>query len=140
MTTLAGESQQQVDATLGVGIAFPFHFDDRGRVARSGGLTHVKEAIVQTLTTSFSERVMTRRFGSSLKDYLFETDLQLLRQQATADIETTLQRWEKRVRLIGVSLKQSKEDNSKIEVFVTYLVVRTNDTGSVVWPFYLRGE
>jgi len=140
MSTEAGNAQSKVEATLGVGIAFPFHFDDRGRVARSSGVTHVKEAIIQTLTTSFSERVMVRRFGSSIRDYLFEVDLQFLQQQVRSDIESTVKRWEKRVRLVNVRVERDENEPSKINVSVSYIVVRTNEAGVVVWPFYLRGD
>lgn len=134
----ASDLQAKAKASLGKGIAYPFHFNDRGRVATSDGVVHVSQGVKQSILTAFEERVMVRRFGSRIRRFLFHQDFQLLQQEIRADIQRILSRWEKRVRLVSVRVEQEPEKPEQINVEVSYLIIRTNELGTEIFPFYVR--
>jgi len=129
----------KVDTALGVGVSFPFHFTSAGGVAKTGGVEHVREAIVQTIGTDYSKRVMTRQFGSNLKARVFSTTPDDMRRRIINDTLSVLKRWERRIRVSSIRVRQDINEVEKIYVEVSYIVLRTNQTGSLVYPFYLTG-
>ena len=52
-------------------IDFPFHFDNRGRVATTGNEDHIRDMIELLLFTNPGERVNRPTFGSGLMQLVF---------------------------------------------------------------------
>ncbi|MGL9718550.1 MAG: GPW/gp25 family protein [Wolbachia sp.] len=97
----------------------------RGMDAKTGkgleGLDHLKQSIVDILTTPIGTRVMRRDYGSrlfELVDKPVNRDFTLEVYAATAE---ALQKWEKRFKLEKVKITEVKEGKVTISLDGVYL-------------------
>jgi phage baseplate assembly protein W len=104
--------------TLGpTGIKFPFRFSSSGRVAVSTTTTtdasHIKESIEQILFTMFRERFFLPLFGSPLSELLYEPQTEFF-GAVEYEIVETLEMWETRIQITGVSVNVNTYENEII--------------------------
>ncbi|WP_265016568.1 MULTISPECIES: GPW/gp25 family protein [unclassified Wolbachia] len=97
----------------------------RGMSATSGkeleGIEHLKQSIVNILTTPIGSRIMRRNYGSrlfELVDKPINRDFTLEIFSATAE---ALQKWEKRFKLEKVKITEVKEGKVNISLDGIYL-------------------
>ena len=75
-------------------LAFPFHFDGRGRTAQADQENeHIRQMIEQVLFTSPGERVNRPDFGSGLLQLAFAPNSSELAGALQATLRAALQQW-----------------------------------------------
>ncbi|WP_341819734.1 MULTISPECIES: GPW/gp25 family protein [unclassified Wolbachia] len=97
----------------------------KGMDAKTGkvleGLEHLKQSIIDILTTPINSRIMRRDYGSrlfELVDKPINRDLTLEIYAATAE---ALGKWEKRFKLEKVKMKEVKEGKVILDLEGLYL-------------------
>ena len=74
-------------------IAYPFHFDSRGRTATADPDTHVRDLVEQVLFTAPGERVNRPDFGCGLRRLVFMPNSQPLAAATQMLVKSALQQW-----------------------------------------------
>ncbi|GAA1022004.1 MULTISPECIES: GPW/gp25 family protein [Amycolatopsis] len=106
-------------------IDFPFHFDQRGRVAETGYANHVLDLIEQLLFTTPGERVMRPDFGCGLLDLVFEPNSPELAAAVQASAEGALHRW--LGDLITVQHLEVTAEESTLRIEIGYILLATGE-------------
>jgi phage baseplate assembly protein W len=107
-------------------IDYPFHFDERGRSARTGNDDHIRDLIEQLLFTNPGERVNRPDFGSGLMQLVFAPNSPELAAALQYTLQASLQQWLSD--LIELQSLEVTSLDSRLTVTVQYLVRRTNET------------
>jgi Bacteriophage baseplate protein W len=107
-------------------IDFPFHFDERGRSARTGTDEHIRDMIEQLLLTNPGERVNRPDFGSGLMQLVFAPNSAELAAALQYTLQAALQQWLSD--LIELQSLEVTSYDSSLNVTVQYLVRRTNES------------
>jgi phage baseplate assembly protein W len=105
-------------------IDYPFHFDARGRTARTGEDDHIRDMIEQFLFTNYTERVNRPDFGSGLLQMVYAPNSPELAGALQFTIQGGLERWLDD--LIEVQDLRVECQEATLYVHLTYLVRRTN--------------
>jgi phage baseplate assembly protein W len=121
---------------LGSGMAFPFRFSPAGGVAKSTGQQHVLDGLFQIVGTAIGERWIRREFGSTAYKALF-APMNVRPNELTSAIRDSISRWERRVAVQEVSALVD-QNKGLIETSTKFLVLRTQQTGNLVWPFFVE--
>lgn len=101
------------------GFAFPFRFDNIGRVATLTGDANLQARIYQVLLTAPGERVEVPEFGCGLRDLVFDPNNDILAAATEYNIGHALARWLGNDILVqDVTIEQNDE---RLEVTVTYI-------------------
>jgi len=87
-----------------IGLQYPLTKTPRGTFAQKTGVDQIKADMLQLLLTNPGERVMLPEFGTPLKRLFFEQNDTLLEDQARRMILESLNQWEPRVEITGVSV------------------------------------
>jgi phage baseplate assembly protein W len=106
-------------------IDFPFHFDKRGRTARTDDDDHIRDMIEQLLFTNPGERVNRPDFGSGVLQLIFAPNSPELAATLQFTMQAALQQWLGDVILVQ-QLEVSSVD-SKLRVILEYVVLRTGE-------------
>jgi hypothetical protein len=106
-------------------LDYPFHFDGRGRTARTNDDDHIRDMIEQFLFTNAGERVNRPDFGSGLLHMIFAPNSPELATALQHTIQAGLQRW--LGDLIEVRSLEVTSEESTLRVEVQYLVRRTGE-------------
>ena len=106
-------------------IDFPFHFDQRGRTAQTGGDKHIRNMIEQFLFTNTGERVNRPDFGSGLLQLVFAPNSAELAATLQFTVQSGLQRWLGDV--IEIHGLEVTSQDSTLRVSLQYLVRRTQE-------------
>lgn len=104
-------------------IDYPFHFDGKGRTARTSAEDHIRDLIEQVLFTSPGERVNRPTFGSGVMQLLFAPNNDALATATQLTIQGALQQW--LGDLILIEAVEVENDNETLRVLVQYVVRRT---------------
>ena len=104
-------------------IAFPYHFDSRGRTADAGEEQHIRELIEQLLFTAPGERVNRPAFGSGLLQLVFVANSPELAAATQLTVQGALQQW--LGELIQVEAVEVTHEEAELRVQVRYLIRRT---------------
>jgi phage baseplate assembly protein W len=104
-------------------IAFPFHFDARGRTAEADEDQHLREMIEQVLFTSPGERVNRPTFGSAVLQLVFAPNSEALAATTQMAVQGALQQW--LGDLIEIQSVDVRSFDSTLEVEIQYLVRRS---------------
>ena len=104
-------------------IAFPFHFDARGRTAPTDDNDHLRDMIEEFLFTNPGERVNRRDFGAGLLQLVFAPNSPELAAALQFTIQAGLQRW--LGDLIMVQKVVVTCVDSTLQVLVQYVVKST---------------
>jgi uncharacterized protein len=107
-------------------IDFPFHFDERGRSARTSEDEHIRDLIEQLLLTNPGERVNRPDFGSGLMQLVFAPNSAELAAALQYTLQAALQQWLSD--LIELQSLEVTSYDSSLNVTVQYLVRRTNES------------
>lgn len=112
-------------------LAFPYHFDGRGRTAATGDDDHIRHLIEQFLFTNPGERVNRPDFGSGLLQLVFAPNSPELAATVQFTIQAGLQRWLSD--LIALQKVEVTAEDSTLRVVVQYVVKRTNQLQSATF-------
>lgn len=127
---------QNKDAYLGQGIAFPLKVNVQGSVQLSATTRNIEESILLILRTNLGERVYRPNFGSRLSELVFAPmniqTLLLIRLY----VEEALEMWEPRIVLDAVSTDPDPV-RGQVNITIEYHPKDSHDTRSLVYPFYL---
>ena len=107
-------------------IDFPFHFDNRGRVATTGNEDHIRDMIELLLFTNPGERVNRPDFGSGLLQLVFAPNSLELAAALQFTMQAALQRWLGDV--IDVRALQVVSEDSTLSINIEYVIRRTGET------------
>jgi len=127
---------------IGVGIKTPFQFSvGRGvrSVSTSNGLDKIQASIRDILMTRPGERLMQPEYGSRLFDLIFEQNDTLTNQLLYMYTAEALRRWERRIRVTGVSFSTDLSNPNYIGIVINFTVLSTHEEGSYVFPFEKKG-
>ncbi|MGH9942861.1 MAG: GPW/gp25 family protein [Pyrinomonadaceae bacterium] len=106
-------------------VDFPYHFDERGRTAATGGDEHIRDLIEQVLFTAPGERVNRPTFGSGLMQLVFAPNSADLAAATQFLVQGVLQQW--LGDLIQVDDVRVESADSVLSVLVRYTVRRTQE-------------
>lgn len=123
----------------GRGTGFPPRVGPDGRVASSSGEQNVRESIRIILLTEPNERLMLPAFGAGLRRYLFEPNTVETHRLIEEDVRNALQRWEPRITLDDVNVKQDPDDPRSAIASLKYTLVATQVTEQVSLSLRLEG-
>jgi phage baseplate assembly protein W len=112
-------------------IAYPFHFDSRGRTATADPDTHVRDLVEQVLFTAPGERVNRPDFGSGLLRLVFNANSPELEAALDYSIRASLQRW--LGDLIDLQPLEIVREDSAIFIGVRYVVRLTGQSKAVTF-------
>ncbi len=104
-------------------IAYPVHFDVRGRTAPVDDDRHITDMVEQVLFTSPGERVNRPTFGTGLLQTVFEPGGDALASTLNVLVQGALQQW--LGDLIGVDAVEVASSEGTVTVRVVYTVRRT---------------
>ncbi|MCL2707221.1 MAG: GPW/gp25 family protein [Dehalococcoidia bacterium] len=125
-------SQPYEDNKKQIGLAFPMRVEVNGRLAACSYEDHVKQSLRSILLTAQGERVMRPDFGSGLNAYLFEgidaTTTSLIKR----DIRNTIARFEPRVELLDVHVRNTARDPAVLCVELRYRIKSNNVSDQLV--------
>lgn len=127
---------------LGVGWNFPVG-ETAGQTAMAQYEEDVRQAILIILQTNPGERVMRPTFGAGLNAFLFEPINPTTMSSLSQRVEDSLIDWEPRIDVISVLVAPDATKVSTLLIDIEYRVRATNNTGNLVYPFYLgegRGQ
>ncbi|MGH7467345.1 MAG: GPW/gp25 family protein [Longimicrobiales bacterium] len=106
-------------------IAFPLHFDARGRTAETDEETWVHGLIEQVLFTTPGERVNRPTFGCGLLQAVFAPNRDTLASTTQLSVQSALQQW--LGDLILVEAVAVRHEDAVLDVTVQYSHRRTQE-------------
>jgi phage baseplate assembly protein W len=106
-------------------VAFPFHFDGRGRTEMADDEAHIRQLIEQLLFTNPGERVNRPDFGSGLLQLAFAPNSEEMASALQFTTQAALQRY--LGDLIEVQELEVTNDEAALRVEVKYKVRRTRE-------------
>ena len=115
-------------------MAFPYHFDSRGRTALAERDDHVRDMIEQLIFTNPGERVNRPDFGNGLLQLVFAPNIPELAATVQFTLQAALQRWLGNV--IEVSRLEVTSADSTLRIDITYIV---RDSGQEQTATFTRG-
>ncbi len=126
---------------LGTGWRFPVQLNEQQEIAMSSHEQDVQEAIWLILSTAPGERIMLPEFGCGIHDFVFAPNNTRTAGLIAYHVELALNRWEPRIDLMGVDVRQDQANLSLLLIEIEYRVRTTDSRFNLVYPFYLeRGE
>jgi uncharacterized protein len=125
---------------IGAGWAFPVRVTPSGGIALVHGERELEEAMRLVLSTYPGERPMRPEFGSRLRDYVFERASPATAASLSAEVRSSLLRWEPRVDVIDVEVTPDPLGRGLLYIDIHYRAKRSNDQRNLVFPFYTIPE
>lgn len=109
-------------------IDFPWHYDARGRTARTSSDEHVRDMLELLIFTDPGERVNRPDFGSGLRQLVFAPNS----PELAAALEFTMQAAIQRELGDVLSLERLSviSEDASIHVVIDYVVLRTGQAGT----------
>jgi len=106
-------------------IAFPMHFDARGRTAGAGLEAHVRDLIEQLIFTNHGERVNRPDFGSGAMQLVFAPNSPELAATVQFTLQAALQMWLGDV--IDVGELTVRADDARLTIDLAYVIKATGE-------------
>lgn len=125
---------------IGAGWAFPVATRADGAIALAGGHHKLEQAIRLILSTYPGERPMRPKFGSRLRDYVFEGADWRHTGEIADVVRESIEQWEPRVDITGVDVYPDPGQVGLLYIDIRYLVPGANDPRNLVFPFYTIPE
>lgn len=122
---------------IGQGWTFPIKVNAKGGFDWSNGPARIQASIWMILSTSPGERLMLPPFGAGIKDYVFESNSELICARLESGIQNALTQWEPRIQVVSVQAMPSDEQDSLVLVSISYQIRDTNSLYNMVYPFFL---
>jgi Bacteriophage baseplate protein W len=121
---------------LGRGWSLPVR-PDPSRLEYADGPEKVEQSIRIILDTDPGERIMRPSFGCGLRRYLMRPNTNATRALIRHDVELGLANFEPRINVSAVSVDPG-DDPALVLIRISYVHVRDNRPGNLVFPFYLE--
>ena len=80
---------------------------------------------------------MLPAFGAGIKDYVFESNSELVCARLQSAIQNALTQWEPRIQVVSVQASPSADQASLVLVSIDYQINDTNELYNMVYPFFL---
>lgn len=128
------------DTFVGRGWRFPILPDAAGGLGYVDGDANVEQSLRILLLTALGERVMRPEFGSKAPRLVFAPGSVQFRGLLETTVREAVRDWEPRVELQSVAVETDPDDETRVNVAISYRVRRTNTRFNLVFPFYLQGE
>lgn len=125
---------------VGKGFAFPPQIDKQGKLALTGGVHEINQAIRLIIGTAPGERVMRPDFGCQIHELIFDPNNAETHAAAERFIADALGRWEPRINVEAVNAYADENNTGIMMIEVQYIIKGSNDPRSLVYPFYLLPE
>lgn len=123
----------------GTGWSFPFAFEPTG-AGHGLGTAKLEQSMRLILETYPGERPMRPRFGSTLRDYIFD-GVSVHKAAEIADVvKDAIEQWEPRVDVAEVDVYPDEEQPGLLYIDIRYVVPGTNSPRNLVFPFYTIPE
>jgi phage baseplate assembly protein W len=107
-------------------IAYPVHFDHRGRTAAASDDDHIRQMIEQLLFTNPGERVNRPDFGSGILQLVFSPNSPELAAAMQFTLQAALQRW--LGDLIQLQALDVTSEDSTLNISIKYVRIATNQS------------
>ena len=134
----AGREAAYQDPTfIGRGFSWPMTVDHTGAIQLTDGAPDIDRSMRIILMTAPGERVMRPEFGCRIWDLLFEPVTPTLLGLIIQAVDQAMAQWEPRVEVTEVDAEPDPDDNSLVQIVITYVVKTTNDRRNLVYPFYV---
>ena len=121
---------------IGSGWAFPVGVDATGQIALVSGSREIEQAMRLILSTYPGERPMRPRFGSKLRDFIFDGATWENAAAIAAEVRAALRQWEPRATVVDVLVMPEAADPGVLMIDILYTIKGTNDPRNLVFPFY----
>ena len=130
------------NSLIGKGWAFPVSVDGRGGIALAADTTDIDQAIITILSTGIGQRVMRPDFGCKIHDLAFAPINAQTLGLVQRYVEEAIGWWEPRVDVVDIEVTtdSSLRAVGQLIINIRYRVKATQDTRSLVYPFYLINE
>ena len=125
---------------VGSGWAFPVGVDSTGQIALARGSRDIEQAMRLILMTYPGERPMRPRFGSRLRDFIFEGATWENAAAVAAEVRASLAQWEPRATVADVVVTPEAAEPGVLTIDIAYIIKGTNDPRNLVFPFYTIPE
>lgn len=89
-----------------------------------GDLAHLKQSIVDILTTPIGSRVMRRDYGSNLFRLIDQPINKDLFPRIYAAVAEALDNWEPRIKLEKIQITEIKDSRIKLDLNLIYLITQ----------------
>jgi len=122
---------------IGQGWRFPIKVNAKGSLDWSYGPDRIQAAIWMILSTSPGERLMLPTFGAGIKDYVFESNSEVVCARLQTAVKKALTQWEPRIQVVSVRAAPSPDQASLVLVTINYQIRDTNELYNMVYPFFL---
>lgn len=99
----------------------------------------IRQTIRAILMTRPGERLLDRRFGAGLQEFLHEPNSILTRRRIRDAVRDAIARHEPRVRLHRVEVEPEGERAERVRVSIGYEVIRTRRPGALAIAMTLGG-
>ena len=136
-------SNQPLDV-VGRGWAFPFAFDPAsGGVQKDAPASDTQRvqrtvwAIEQVIGVTIADMFFARKFGSGVRGMIGRPNDGSLATMVQFTVVQAIERWVRWVRLTSQQVYPSATDPSVLLIKLSWLVKRTQQKGSLVYPLYL---
>lgn len=124
---------------LGTGWSFPPTFrKEKKSVSMVEGELDVQQSLEILISTSLGERVLRSDYGCGIKAMSFESMTVSMMTKLERLIEKAILKYETRIDLENVSLKNSVPLEGILYIQIQYRVRTTNSRNNFVYPFYIR--
>jgi phage baseplate assembly protein W len=133
-------SMTQTTDIIGKGWAFPPHVGPQGGVSLAGEFNEIEQAMKIVLLTSPGQRVMRPEFGCRIHELIFAPNNSETSAQAARFVEDALAMWEPRINVMEINVYPDPYQDNRLIIEVLYQIKATNDSRSLVFPFYLIPE
>lgn len=117
---------------LGTSWAYPLEVAN-GTVTNVSDKKLIEQSISDALNTPVGTKFFLGEYGSRLRKLLFEQNDEVLKDLLDLFIAETIKKWEKRIKLIGVSYTIN---GTAMECEITYRILNSNEVDSFIYPFY----
>ncbi len=124
---------------LGTGWGFPPTFNKTQKsVLTVNGELDIKQSLEILISTSLGERILRSDYGCGIKTLSFENMTVTMMTKLKRLIEKSILKYEPRVDLENVSLKNSVELEGILYIQISYRIRTTNSRSNFVYPFYIK--
>ena len=125
---------------VGSGWAFPVGVDSTGQIALASGSRDIEQAMRLILMTYPGERPMRPRFGSRLRDFVFDGATWENAAAVANEVRASLAQWEPRATVTDVVVTPEADEPGMLSIDIAYVIKGTNDPRNLVFPFYTIPE
>lgn len=119
---------------VGSGWSFPPQISPQGSLLLTSERNELEQAIRIILRTVQGQRVMRPLFGCRIHELLFAPNNAQTVRLAERYVEEALGMWEPRITVVEVT---GQPIDNRLLLEIKYKVKATNDSRSLVFPFYL---